>query len=192
MSDADSDNIRSVGDRKLVYSPVLNFIRTNFESGVKDEVIIKYAVDFLVKPVGDKMIVSIDKTAALGFCVPAADATRFGNSNSVKLCFTDARSLDHALKDGIRIEYAAIQVSVFHDIPRCCIECCSPNHLQAVCESSFPKCSRCDGPHEPVHDSPCQMQPKCANCDGCHILYSLRCPILCHIVNSRKKTPNNK
>ncbi|KAK2718671.1 hypothetical protein QYM36_005865 [Artemia franciscana] len=90
-----------------------------------------------VRPVGDKMIVSIDKTAAPEFCVSAqsvlsysigkmkakkyyhlvkgiesdfelglfkevpgiTDATRLGNSDSVKLCFTDARSLDHALKD---------------------------------------------------------------------------------------------
>ena len=46
MSNADSDSMRSVGYRKLVYSPLLNFIQTNFESGIDDEVIIKCAVDF--------------------------------------------------------------------------------------------------------------------------------------------------
>ncbi|KAK2727313.1 hypothetical protein QYM36_007968, partial [Artemia franciscana] len=90
-----------------------------------------------VKPVDDKMIVSIDKTTAPEFCVSAqsvihssivkmkakkyyglvkgiesdfelalfkevtgiTDASRLGNSNSVKLCFRNARSLNHALKD---------------------------------------------------------------------------------------------
>ena len=46
MSDVDSDSMQLVGDRKLVYSPELNFIKTNFESGIEDEVIIKHVVDF--------------------------------------------------------------------------------------------------------------------------------------------------
>ena len=46
MSDADSDSMWSVGDRKLVYSPVLNFIQSNYESGIDDEVIINCSVDF--------------------------------------------------------------------------------------------------------------------------------------------------
>ena len=112
------------------------------------------------------------------------DTTRLGNSNSVKLCFTDARSLGHALKESIWIEYESIRVFIFHDLPRCCNKCRSPNHLQVACESSFPKCSRCAGLHEATRDSPCQMQPKCANCDGSHVSYSLRCPILRDIVNS--------
>ena len=120
------------------------------------------------------------------------DATRVGNSNSIKLCFTDTRSLNHALKDGIRIEYESIRVSVLHDFPRCCNKCCSPNPLQVACESSFPKCSRCAGPYEATRDSPCKMQPKCANCDGSHVSYSLRFPILRDIVNSKRITPNLK
>ena len=35
-----------MGDRKLVYTSVLNFIQSNYESGIDDEVIIKCAVDF--------------------------------------------------------------------------------------------------------------------------------------------------
>ncbi|KAK2718672.1 hypothetical protein QYM36_005866 [Artemia franciscana] len=46
MSDVDSDSVRSVGDRTRVYSPVLNFIPTNFEYGIEDEVIINCAVEF--------------------------------------------------------------------------------------------------------------------------------------------------
>jgi len=118
------------------------------------------------------------------------DATHLGNSNSLKFCFTDARSLDHALKRSIRIEYKLIRVSVFHDLPRRCNKCRLPNHQHVACESSSPKCSRCTGPHKATRDSPCQIQPKCTNCDGSHVFYSLRYPILRDIVNSRKKTPN--
>ncbi|KAK2718887.1 hypothetical protein QYM36_006035 [Artemia franciscana] len=51
MSDADSDIMRSVGNRKLVYLPVLNLTQTKFKSGIDDEVIIKYAVEFFDGPV---------------------------------------------------------------------------------------------------------------------------------------------
>lgn len=106
-------------------------------------------------------------------------AKRFGQSETVKLTFSDADSRNAAIKCGLFIGYTHIKVLPFRQIPKRCFKCQSFDHLAKDCTSTM-RCSRCAGSHENSRESSCRSQTvKCALCpepNNGHPSFSLQCP----------------
>lgn len=106
-------------------------------------------------------------------------AKRYGQSETIKLTFSDADSRNAAVKYGLFIDYTHIKVLPFRQIPKRCFKCQSFDHLAKDCTNSM-RCSRCAGPHENSRESSCDSQTvKCALCpdtNNSHPSFSLQCP----------------